>query len=60
MSGTNISILKERINNEVYKDEDKTQTETKRFVNSSASRFPSVESVLIDIDGFLETHVRVA
>lgn len=60
MSGTKISNLKERINNDVYQDDHKTATEAQKFVNSSVSRFPSVESVLIDIDGFLETHVRVA
>lgn len=60
MSGTNIENLKERSTNDVYQDEHKTHMESQGCVNSSVSRFPSVESVLIDIDGFLETHGRVA
>jgi hypothetical protein len=60
MTRTNISISDVRINDEAHQDEDKTQSESEGLVNRSVSRFPRVESVLIDIDAFLETHGRVA
>lgn len=60
MSGSRISILKENAKNEAYQDKGKSRSEPDAFADSSIYRFPSVESVLDDIDAFLKTHDYVA
>lgn len=48
-------ILKESAKDEAHQDKDKLQSLPERSANASTYRFPSVESVLDDIDAFLET-----
>jgi hypothetical protein len=60
MPETNMITLNERNKETAHQNKAKPQTEQERFAKHGISRFPSVDSVLDEIDAFLETHGRVA
>ncbi len=60
MSGQNVSTLKEHMSVEAHQDERNTRRETMKYDDRSVSRFPSVESVLREIDASYEMRGYVA
>lgn len=60
MPDTNMITFNDRANETARQKHATSQTEQERFAQRAISRFPSVESVLDDIDEFLEAHGQVA
>lgn len=56
----NISMLKDCHSDDVYQEEHKKHTNSEKSANLDESSFPSIESVLSDIEEYLETRGLVA
>ena len=60
MYGTNMRTLRESHNRDAYPEEHTKHTNSEKPANLDESPFPCVESVLSDIDAYLETRGLVA